>query len=344
MKDRKKLKYNSNFLSDDYYVFGEGYPAAAPAFRQIEANSYSIDADASILSVLTSIQKKGDFLQAVLLDGNDELEIVDGMVTLKDACFVNIKCKPETGYVDEGSLFFYLGGCYKTPVMIDDYNLLCVGTPVFKTLSNLLKLEHLQKGFFRDAAIAAKCSSYPEKKILNLFIREYHNVKKVFAVFSSTDGMEFLRIEELWRMIRTAAPGTKVKDWYLTQQIREVSFERPDRKMFSVTWSDTAYSSFVLSCDGKAERRRKKEELFALIRETIGCAEEDKKVYPAAVAAAEDNEYYLRPDLKDPGIISFVKKGIDWKKTFRMDRDELEFTYVYPQRTFRYQKCERSAG
>ena len=100
----------------------------------------------------------------------------------------------------------------------------------------------------------------------------------------------------------------------------------------------------MLSCDGKAERRRKKEELFALIRETIGCAEEDKKVYPAAVAAAEDNEYYLRPDLKDPGIISFVKKGIDWKKTFRMDRDELEFTYVYPQRTFRYQKCERSAG
>lgn len=67
MKDRKKLKYNSNFLSDDYYVFGEGYPAAAPAFRQIEANSYSIDADASILSVLTSIQKKGiSFRQSCL--------------------------------------------------------------------------------------------------------------------------------------------------------------------------------------------------------------------------------------------------------------------------------------
>ena len=345
MKDRTKIRYNTNFLSDEYHVFGEGYPTAAQAFRQIEANSYSIDADVSIMSVLTSIQKKGDMLQTVLLDGNDELVIVDGMVVLKDASFVNIKCKPETGYVDEGSLFFYLGGCYKTPITIDDYNLLVVGASALKTLSNLLKLEHLQRGFFRDASIAAKCSSYPDEKILNLFIREYHNVKKVFAAFSATDGMEFLRFEELWRVIRETAPGTKVKKWYITQQVREASFECPDGKAFSVTWSDTAYSSFVFTCEGKTERRKKKDELFDLIDETISNEPVGNIQDSSIEASAKVNIYCLRPDYVDPEIILPAETDIDidWKKTFRIDHDELPFIYVYPQNTIKYEGIERSA-
>ena len=314
MRTKVERRYNDDILSDQLNLYGIGYPDAAEAFRKVEESTLSIKADLSIASVLSVISHKGNISQAVLLDGNDELEIRDGNVCLKDALFVNIK---DTGNapkgVGESSLFFCLGGCCKTPLTLDDPDLIAVGDASMKSLVSALKIEHRGKGFFRDAGIAYKCEALAEKNVY-LLCRQDNGVKKMYAVFSQTNGMQYLRFEELVDMVCRHARGARILDWGIMQKERFVNFVNGDGTEFKVSWSDTGYISPTFEQAGVKVKTQSMEEMEILIADA--CKVDIFNggfVFPYRTRTAIKR---TAPKLE----FRFAHRAnIDWKKTFHIE-------------------------
>ena len=301
-----------DILSDNMLLEGSGYSSAAKAFQLIENSSYSIGADMSLVSVLTVIGRKDGIRQAILLDGNDELEIRDGNVCLKDAMYVNIKGSIREE-AEEVSLFFCLGGCYKTPLNIDDPDMILVGTTSLKSLCKQLKIEHRGKGYFRDAGIAAKCESFTDEKRVFLFCREQDGVKKMFCCYTVQSAARLLTFEQVVDMVRRSTKGASISYWKITQEKKVVRFRLSDRREFEVTWSDTGLYGINLQAGKTTYPAKSAEELENHIRNAVA----NFAVWdtPAFVffhkVAAEDG---VLPGMPEIRCADHVDK-IDWQST-----------------------------
>ena len=300
MRVKREKTYNSNILSDQMYLYGTGYVDAAKAFQRVEDATVSIPADLSIMDVMTVLDGEGDIRQALILDGNDKLVLRDENVCLQDAMYVNIKGAVPEGLSDD-TLYFCLGGCSKTPLRMDDPDLIAVSNTSMRSIVGVLKMEHRQKGYFRDAGIAARCQAMPGEKNVYLLCREDGGVKKLFSVFSQENSLSFLKFEELVDMVRRHTWGTRIVRWSIEQEKRNVEFECGSGEKFSVTWSDTGFTSFAFEMNGKVVKAKKKDALEQLIAGV--CQQErpsaDRPLYTYAWRSA-------RPVLRNTNKISYA--------------------------------------
>lgn len=261
----------NNILSDKLNMSGNGFKTASEAFHRIEDATASAAVDLSIVSVLSYLGKTGRIAQAVLLDGNDELVIRNGSVCLKDATYVNIKLNETNNQSMEGSLFFQAGGVYKTPINANDPDFYAVGAAAFKSLSKHLKIEHKSnRGFFRDADIAARCAGMDKEDTVHLLYRHDGNIKKVFSCFVNSDGLGYLKFNELCDMVHSVSPMASITDWSITQTARSVCFLTEYNQELKVSWSDTGFKAMTAEVNGEITRFRSREALSAYINSTLG--------------------------------------------------------------------------
>ena len=293
---KEMMVENRNFLSDKFYMSGSNYSGAVSAFHSIETATKSVEADLSLISVLSVIGKKGGIRQTVLLDGNDELEVRDGNVCLKDASFINVKCK-DAEAEDDFDLFFQMGGVYKTPVSISNPDLLAVSGLVFKPLSKHLKIEHKpDRGFFRDADVALKCASLEKEDVVHFLYREKDGVKKAFSCFVNSDGLGFLKFDVLWNIVRKASRRTVISEWEITQTQRSITFLTQYRQKLKVTWSDTGFVGVTAEINGEVTRIRNLDDLKDFIERKLGEDARREALFTIPVAQLLEQEAQMSVD------------------------------------------------
>lgn len=327
------MKHNNqvnNILSDKYHMTGSDYTGASEAFKQIEKATYSIEADLSLVSVLSVVGKTDKLQQAVILDGNDQLVIQGCQVCLKDASFINIK--GDADGTDDDGLFFQFGGAYKTPVAISDEDLFAVSETMIKPLARHLKIEHKQsRGFFRDADIAARFSSLKDEDLVHVLYREENNVKKAFSCFFKSDGMNYLRFRNLWETVCETAPGAEIIDWDITQYMRSITFLTDNERKMKIIWSDTGYIATTLEYEGNIVKIRQNEKLKTAIQNLLTMDENAvlyripvKELYAHNTAKCNRNKYKKLSWPNDPVVYLSRLQELDigWNKTVSVSFDE----------------------
>ena len=102
-------------------------------------------------------------------------------------------------------------------------------------------------------------------------------------------------------MVRRHTWGTRIVRWSIEQEKRNVEFECGSGEKFSVTWSDTGFTSFAFEMNGKVVKAKKKDALEQLIAGV--CQQErpsaDRPLYTYAWRSA-------RPVLRNTNKISYA--------------------------------------